>query len=455
MTSSILTNSCFAWGFNRWGQCGSTVAQIDIPNEVKYHTSSDCPVCASAGHTSSFIVLKSGVVLAWGREDLVAIACGFRGSGSNPMPSSADRHLPRPLHGLVRFGRVIQISCGASFAVAVMAASGRIVAWGENRHGQLGRAIDPCAPNQQFHGPGWINLDGDNDGEKTEHEIVVAVHCGFQFAAVLTSRGEIYSWGSNSHGQLARRVTGFAARSFSTSPSPVDRPVGEHEGDVAPEFGQAHGLACGDYHLLIIGTAGSLFAAGATEYGRLGHALSHANQASRRGPEGSEKLHHVKLAGSACSRVFAGSACSFAVCTAGKLWGWGFNGAGNLGLGDFLNRSSPTIVDLPEGAQVEELAVGEEHCIAVISGAIGGGGGGGEQQETNEGRQESSRQIMAWGRSSEGRLGQHGIHSEHVTSPMRIEPPNCAAFHSSTDCTFGVSSSGSHTLAWCSEGPKQ
>ena len=44
------------------------------------------------------------------------------------------------------------------------------------------------------------------------------------------------------------------------------------------------------------------------------------------------------------SNVFGGTQCSFATKTDGTLWAWGYNGVGQLGLGNTTSRSSPVQV---------------------------------------------------------------------------------------------------------------
>jgi hypothetical protein len=391
-----------------------------------------------AGRSISACVLQSGVVMAWGQEDLVGGACGFHGArhshATGPATTieratnsnaSLERHLPRPLHGLVRFGRVRIVACGARFVVAVMAASGRVVSWGENRVGQLGRPICPCAPPRALHGPEVVDF--------ADGGVVVEISCGFEFTAVVTDRGSVLTWGCNRCGQLGRSkvAEGFSSSpsGFCATPAPVDAPCQDH-------FGRVGAVVCGDHHLVAI-AAGRVFTCGAAEFGRLGLGC---------GSENAYVLNYVPIAGQA-QRIFAGSACTFvltiqdATCSddgdeaakGSMLWAFGYNGAGNLGLGDIKNRSEPQLVPLPSASLLEDLAVGEEHVVCVLS-------------------FHGARRVCAWGSSSEGRLGP--LHNpearcgtmDFIPSPILIgalmedlEEPPCRSIE--------VSSSGSHSLA--------
>lgn len=57
------------------------------------------------------------------------------------------------------------------------------------------------------------------------------------------------------------------------------------------------------------------------------------------------------------SRVYGGSSCCYGIRTDGTLWSWGYNNAGQLGLNDLINRSSP--VQIGTGSNWKEVFPGE------------------------------------------------------------------------------------------------
>lgn len=66
---------------------------------------------------------------------------------------------------------------------------GDVFAWGKCKYGQLGfgSEVDMCEPRR-------INKLVDLD--------IVQISCGFEFSMALTRDGEVYSWGTNVHGQV-------------------------------------------------------------------------------------------------------------------------------------------------------------------------------------------------------------------------------------------------------------
>ena len=63
--------------------------------------------------------------------------------------------------------------------------------------------------------------------------------------------------------------------------------------------------------------------------------------------------------------IFCGSHCSFAINSNGKVFAWGYNYWGRLGIGNSLNTSTPTEVSELTGKSITMLASGDHHSIAL------------------------------------------------------------------------------------------
>jgi alpha-tubulin suppressor-like RCC1 family protein len=57
-------------------------------------------------------------------------------------------------------------------------------------------------------------------------------------------------------------------------------------------------------------------------------------------------------------------ASSYALSSDGSLWVWGFNHRGQLGLGDFVDRLTPTQLLPPTGYKFESIAASGNHALA-------------------------------------------------------------------------------------------
>ena len=98
-------------------------------------------------------------------------------------------------------------------------------------------------------------------------------------------------------------------------------------------------------------------------------------------------------------RLACGANHAVALCRDGRLFSWGQNENGQLGLGDNRQRQKPVeIYTFPAGSNfVKDVACGEAHTIATTS----------------------LDEIFTWGRNSHGELGLG--HSQDRNSPQRVE----------------------------------
>jgi hypothetical protein len=114
-------------------------------------------------------------------------------------------------------------------------------------------------------------------------------------------------------------------------------------------------------------------------------------------------------------------AAGSSVVVSGSAWAWGSNGYGQLGNGTTTNSSTPVPVSLTSGTSVTAIAGGGSHSLALTS----------------------TGQVLAWGRNSEGQLG-NGTTTDSST-PVPVSVP------SGTSVT-AIAGGGSHSLALTSSG---
>jgi len=84
------------------------------------------------------------------------------------------------------------------------------------------------------------------------------------------------------------------------------------------------------------------------------------------------------------AKIVLGRKFGLAIDKYGRLFGWGENHYGQLGVGDKTQRNTPVLVETLQ--HVQHIAVGLQHCAAI----------------------DSKRQLWTWGDCSDGRLG-HGV----------------------------------------------
>jgi alpha-tubulin suppressor-like RCC1 family protein len=169
------------------------------------------------------------------------------------------------------------------------------------------------------------------------------IHAGFDFTALLTTSGSVYTWGDNKHSQLG--ITDdppppnavFQPRSVVMSSAPI----------TSISLGWTHGIA-----LL---SDSSVLSWGRNNYGQRG--LGHTETV-----RGVTRISLTSLGASPPPfvQVAAGSEHCGAIDSSGVLYMWGWNEHGNLGLGHCNDVNLPTpVVSLGrEGSRASNPAFG-------------------------------------------------------------------------------------------------
>jgi len=125
-------------------------------------------------------------------------------------------------------------------------------------------------------------------------------------------------------------------------------------------------LACGDYYTAAVAEDGRLWACGNfgwNDHHKLG-----------RGTQGSGPLpllvgsHDAVFDGEGVLMVAAGGHHTACVTGSGKLWTWGHNSHGQLGLGTYVNRKFPVMLSFPPSAgRVLMVSCGRQHTLALTA----------------------------------------------------------------------------------------
>jgi alpha-tubulin suppressor-like RCC1 family protein len=341
-----------AWGYNGAGQLGNgTTNNGLVPANVTGLPTGVVGVAAGAEH--SLALLSDGTVMAWG-DNFV----GQLGIGSNTGPDNCAGTpcSATPLPVGIGSG-VVAIAAGDRHSLALLS-NGTVMAWGENRYGQLGDGTT----NERTAPVPVSGLTG-----------VLAIAAGGFHSLALLSNGTVMAWGQNSDGELGiGNNTGpetCGSSACSTLPVPV------------PGLSGVMSIAGGftDGHSLALLSNGAVMAWGQNDNGELG-------TGSKVGPETcgafSCSTRPVPVTGlPGAISITAGAATSLARLPSGAAmdWGWGLNG----GLGNGASADSATPVGLPGLSGVVALAGGDTDAVALLSGGT----------------------AEAWGSNSNGRLG--------------------------------------------------
>jgi alpha-tubulin suppressor-like RCC1 family protein len=317
-----------------WGGAGGghySPGNIDICSPL---TSNRDPVyvgqserfsATSAGYGVSLGVTTKNELLVWGWNPI-----GIGGA-------SASSEIPTLIEAITR---PVSVAAGQSLFAAIDQ-TGSLYTWGLNVDQALGR------PTEHLNA-----LPGVVPGLPA----MQAVALGDNFMIALTRAGEVFSFGSNSAGQLGLGHLNNAATQ-TLVPVPVPMTV------------SIKSIAVGATHVLALSHEGDVYAWGSNQYGQLGRPQPrYDSQATLL--EMPEKI----------TALAAGTHFSLALSESGQVYAWGWNGFGQLGANDTRPRSTPTkVLGI---AQVQAIAAGEMHALAI-----------------------GKKALYGWGRNEAGQIG--------------------------------------------------
>ncbi|WP_026185021.1 RCC1 domain-containing protein [Salinispora vitiensis] len=236
-------------------------------------------------------------------------------------------------------------------------ASAFLLAWGNNDDGQLGNG----------------STTGSNEPIAVSLPLgvtVTAVAAGRHHSLALTSAGTVLAWGDNGFGQLGDGTT-----TRRTTPVEASLPSGT----------TVTAVAAAESHSLAVTSAGAAFGWGLNNLGQLGDGSTddRSTPASVALPPGAE-----------VTAIAAGNRHSLAVISTGTALAWGYNAFGQLGDGTTTHRSAPVGVALPPGADVAAVVAGRGHSAALTSaGTVFAWGDNSAGQLGNGGNSSSSEPL--------------------------------------------------------------
>ncbi|MEN3371116.1 MAG: hypothetical protein V7609_3259 [Verrucomicrobiota bacterium] len=321
-----------ASGQNAFGQLGtSTPPQISsLGNAVME---------VAAGDYTSFAVRGDGSLWVWGSNQY-----GARGDGSSGGSIASPVQVPIP-------SRITTPSRRGKHAVAVGAGiyavidiEGQVWTWGVNWNGRLGdggttsrfvpaRVKKSPAPNDYLTG-------------------IVSIAAGGGTIAAVDADGFVWTWGAGANGALGNGFT-------KDSSYPVQVLQANSNNASTPLFGMSE-VACGSSGFCIARARyGTVFGWGSNAFSQLG--LPAGGSLSIATPIGIDPEARIDA-------IAAGSAHCIAHSRNGNVYGWGYNGRGQLGLGSTgVAQSTPVVMNAgPDNMNnISDLAAGGSFSVMI------------------------------------------------------------------------------------------
>jgi alpha-tubulin suppressor-like RCC1 family protein len=269
-----------------------------------------------------------------------------------------------PVKVLLPAGTTVTAVSAGRFHSLALTSAGHVLAWGENLRGELG------------------------DGTKTDSNVpvrvklprgvkVVAISAGFGHSLAVTSSGQVFAWGNNQRGQL-----GDGSTTDRLTPVRVHLPAGT----------KVTAVSAGAIFSLALTSTGRVLAWGLNHRGQLGIGVTR----DRHIPVRVKLPRGVKVTG-----IAAGYTFGLAVTSSGRVFAWGNNDSGQLGIGTTFGSDIPVRVHLAAGTKVIAVAAGADHSLALTA----------------------SGHVLAWGMNNYGQLGLPANHPAQSKVPVRMPLP--------------------------------
>ncbi len=288
--------------------------------------------------------------------DAYLYSFGHNAEGRLGQGDTSNRHVPTRIEGL---GPVRSFAAAGSHRYSVVVLEdGQVYSFGSNSYHALGHG-----DTEDRHVPTIIQGLGP----------ARAVAAGGGHSLVLMEDGTVYSFGYHRSGQLGRDTPRVAESAI----------PGQVEG-----IGSARAVAAGGEHSLVLLESGEVYCFGRHGDGELG--LGRDITGGTPVPTRIDGLEPVQA-------LSAGRSHSLLLTTDGRVYAFGRNDHGQLGLGDTDNRFTPTLITGLEPAVA--IAAGGSHSLVVLE----------------------SGDIVSFGRNTNGQLG-HGPEADRFNPCLTPTP---------------------------------
>lgn len=343
---STLSSDVFCWG-------GGKV----LPQKLELFSEGSSGMKVSAGFSHFAVITIEKEVFTWANIQGGTEIVGQLGYGNMSMyraPKKVDF-----FNGI----SIKKVACGEDFTV-FLTETGDVYTCGSDYSGCIG-----C------EGALGDNVLIPYKVEALAGKNVVKIACGDSHVIAVTDQYEVYAWGCGEYGRL-----GVGHENDCDKPQLVSLPH---------TYSSIVDVSCGRDNSFLLTSQGNLLAFGSNENNKMAlnqtvHLKSHKDSESDHVHYATVPTHVKSLRSYKLVMVAAGMSHSAALDEYGRLLTFGSNKHGQLGLGDYKPRASPSIVrgDL-NGKEVVLCACGDEFTVAATM----------------------DNHLYSWGSGQNGRLG--------------------------------------------------
>jgi alpha-tubulin suppressor-like RCC1 family protein len=330
----------WSWGLNQVGQLGDNSVTCRLtPVSLLGAAKTFCQISGGAEHGAALD--QYGRAWCW----------GFNSSGQLGDLTTTSKRTPVSVLGAVKTFCKIEGGGSSTYAIDY---SGRVWAWGGNFVGQLGdnTIVNKLSP---------VRISGST---KTFCDIKASNNA----ALALDNYGDVWAWGISYFGEFGQGVV------FPYTPTSIK--------GSSKTFCE---IATENLFTLAITSGGRIWSWGSNTSGQLGDNTT----TMVRTP--------VSVAGAVktFSRITAGSDHSYAIDKSGRIWSWGINNFGQLGINSVTSTNTPQSI-LGAVKTFCKIAAGANHSLGI----------------------DKNGRAWSWGLNTNGQLGLNALTSRRTPASV-------------------------------------
>ncbi|CAN7061397.1 unnamed protein product [Brassica oleracea var. botrytis] len=244
--------------------------------------------------------------------------------------------------------RIVSVAAGGRHTLA-LSDIGQVWGWGYGGEGQLGsgsrvRLVSsphpiPCIEPSSY-GQVSSSMSSEVQCGRVLGSYVKKIACGGRHSAVITDTGALLTFGWGLYGQCGQGST-----DDELSPTCVSSLLGI----------RIEGVAAGLWHTVCVSSDGDVYSFGGNQFGQLGTGCDQAETLPK-------LLEAPNLENVNVKTVSCGARHTAVIADEGKVFCWGWNKYGQLGLGDVIDRNAPSEVRIKDCVP-KNIACGWWHTL--------------------------------------------------------------------------------------------
>jgi alpha-tubulin suppressor-like RCC1 family protein len=313
-TATLAYGNLWVWGQNQFGQLGINSTQ-DNSEPIQLQSATNLWADIGKPFRSTFITQTDNTLWAWGANIIGCLSNSTTTAQSSPVQIQTDKTWSTTSNGI-------------DFTL-FLTTTGQLYTAGTNLYGQLGDGTTISKSSPVFlSGNLWKQIDA-----------------GSYFAAAISNDNRLWLWGNAGSGNIGNL-------SVLSQLSPVQTAFATTDWKL---------VSCGYNFVCAIKTNGTLWSWGLNNFGQLG--------INYFGGSVSSPMQVGFL--NTWEQVSCGREHVMAVTTDKKLYVWGKNDSGQLGLGDTNKRNTPIQVSYAGqqiGSYVSQISAGGENSAYINTG---------------------------------------------------------------------------------------